>query len=81
MIGELHYSVDFVTFYEILGFGVEHRDYKRIHSNKDPIDAHAHELRHVWKNPNCADVGKSKGLKGIYYVMNKLIRNTINPQM
>jgi hypothetical protein len=80
MTDGMHYKVDYVSFCQILGFGAEHRKYTKIHDNKEAISAKARELRHVWKDPHGDDVGKSRGLKGVYYVMNNIIRNTINPK-
>jgi hypothetical protein len=70
-----HYHVDFVIFSQIIGFGYIHRTYSRIH---DEPCAEISDIRHLWRNPRKAD-GKS-GLKSFYYVMNNLIRNTINPK-
>jgi hypothetical protein len=71
-----HYHVDFVIFSQILGFGYIHRTYSRIH---DEPRVEISDIRNLWRDPRKAD-GKRSGLESFYYVMNNLIRNTINPK-
>ena len=71
-----HYCVDFVTFSQILGFGEEHRTYTHIH---DEPRAEIRDIRYMWRDSRAAD-GKRSGLHSYYYILNNLIRNTINPK-
>jgi hypothetical protein len=71
-----HYCVDFVTFSRILGFREEHRTYTHIH---DEPRAKIHDIRYMWRDSRAAD-GKRSGLHSYYYILNNLIRNTINPK-
>ena len=69
-----HYRVDFVTFSQILGFGEEHRGYTYIH---DEPRAEIHDISYMWRDRRIAD-SKRSGLHSFYYILNNLIRNTIN---
>jgi hypothetical protein len=72
-----HYRIDFVTFSQILGFGRAHRTYySRIH---DENCAEISDISYMWGDPRIAD-GRRSGLQSFYYVMNNLIRSTINPK-
>jgi hypothetical protein len=73
-----HYRVDFVTFCLILGFGCEHRNFDRIH-NVNRIEPF--EVSFMWEEQDLAilDWSRTK-LKSLYYIMNNLIRVTINPK-
>jgi hypothetical protein len=71
-----HYRVSFITFCQILGFGQMHRTYSRIHQD-NPF--RVSDISHCWRDPSQAD-GKRSGLKSYYYVMNNLLRNTIDPK-
>jgi hypothetical protein len=73
-----HYRVDFVTFYRILGFGCEHRNFDRIH-NVNRLEPF--EVSFMWEEQDLAilDWSRTK-LKSLYYIMNNLIRVTINPK-
>ena len=71
-----HYLVDFVTFCQILGFGEEHRGYNYIH---DEPRAEIRHISYMWRDRRIAD-GKRSGLHSFYYILNNLIRNTINPK-
>jgi len=71
-----HYRVDFVTFNWILGFGEEHRGYTYIH---DEPRGEIHDISYMWRDRRIAD-GKRSGLQSFYYILNNLIRNTINPK-
>jgi hypothetical protein len=71
-----HYRIDFVTFSRILGFGRGHRTYSCIHDeNRMEIS----DISYIWRDPRIAD-GRRSGLQSFYYVMNNLIRSTINPK-
>jgi hypothetical protein len=71
-----HYRVDFVTFSQILGFREEHRGYTYIH---DEPRAEIREISYIWRDSRMAD-SKRSGLHSFYYILNNLIRNTINPK-
>ena len=71
-----HYHVDFITFYRILGFDEEHRGFSYIH---DEQRAEVREIAFMYLNSRSAD-GKVRGLKSYYYILNNLIRHTINPK-
>jgi hypothetical protein len=71
-----HYRVDFVTFSRILGFREEHRGYTYI---QDEPRAKIHDISYMWRDRRIAD-GKRSGLHIFYYILNNLIRNTINPK-
>ena len=71
-----HYRVDFVTFSRILGFGEEHRGYTYIH---DEPRAKIRDIGYMWRDRRIID-GKRSGLHNFYYILNNLIRNTINPK-
>jgi hypothetical protein len=71
-----HYTVNFVTFYQILGFGHVHRTYSQIH-NKRRLEPQ--EVSFMWEDPDKAD-GRRTGLKRFYYIMNNHIRSTLNPK-
>ena len=70
-----YYRVDFVTFSRILDFG-EERDFTYIH---DKARAEIHNIAYMWIDRRSAD-GKVSGLKSYYYILNNLIRHTINPK-
>ena len=76
MIDGRHYRVGLTTFSRILGFGEEHRTYSHIH---DEPRAEIHDIRYMWRDRRIAD-GKRSGLHSFYYILNNLIRNTINPK-
>jgi hypothetical protein len=69
-----HYYVDFITFYRILGFDEEHRGFSYIH---DECRAEVREIAFMYLDGISTD-GKVKGLKSFYYILNNLIRHTIN---
>ena len=71
-----HYRVDFVTFSQILSFGEEERGFTYIH---DEVRAEICDIAYIWIDKRSAD-GKVSGLKSYYYIMNNLIRHTINPK-
>ena len=71
-----HYRVDFVTFSRILGFDEEHRGFSYIH---DERRAKVREIAFMYLDSRSID-GKVKGLKSYYYILNNLIRHTINPK-
>ena len=71
-----HYRIDFVTFNRILGFGEEERGFTYIH---DEARAEIHDIAYMWIDRRRAD-GKVSGLKSYYYILNNLIRHTINPK-
>jgi hypothetical protein len=71
-----HYHIDFVTFSWILGFRRAHRTYSHIH---DENRAEISDISYIWRDPRIAD-GRRSGLQSFYYVMNNLIRSTINPK-
>ena len=75
MTGGRYYRVDFVTFSRILGFGEEERGFTYIH---DEARAEICDIAYMWINRS-AD-GKVSGLKSYYYILNNLIRCTINPK-
>ena len=76
MTDKRHYRISFLTFCQILGFGETHKTFSRIHAH-DRYEIS--DIRHCWRDPNHAD-GKRSGLKSYYYVMNNLVRNTIDPK-
>ena len=69
-----HYRVYFMTFSRILGFG-EERGFNYIH---DEARAEIHDIAYMWIDRS-AD-GKVSGLKSYYYILNNLIKHTINPK-
>ena len=71
-----HYRIDFVTFSWILGFGEEERGFTYIH---DEARAEIYDIAYMWIDRRSAD-GKVSGLKSYYYILNNLIRHTINPK-
>ena len=71
-----HYHVDFVTFSHILGFDEEHRGFSYIHDDRR---ADVREIAFMYLDSRSID-GKVKGLKSYYYILNNLIRHTINPK-
>ena len=71
-----HYHVDFVTFSWILGFGEEERGFTYIH---DEPRAEIKDITYMWIDRRSAD-GKVSGLQSYYYILNNLIRHTINPK-
>ena len=76
MIEGQHYHVDFTTFSQILGFGEEHHGFSYIH---DERSAKVREIAFMYLDGRSVD-GKVKGLKSYYYILNNLIRHTINPK-
>ena len=76
MTDGIHYKVDFVTFARLLGFGKKDRDADLIHSESHMKGDSIVEIY------ECVDVddGKTVGLKPVYYAMNNLLRQTINPK-
>jgi hypothetical protein len=76
MIDGRHYRVDYTTFSQILGFGEEHRTYSHIH---DEPRAEIRDIKYMWRDSRATD-GKRSGLHSYYYILNNLIRNTINPK-
>ena len=71
-----HYHADFVTFSRILGFDEEHRGFSYIH---DERRVEVREIAFMYPDGRSAD-GKVKGLTSYYYILNNLIRHTINPK-
>ena len=71
-----HYRIDFVTFSRILGFGEEERGFTYIH---DEARAKIHDIAYMWIDRRGAD-GKVSGLQSYYYILNNLIKHTINPK-
>ena len=71
-----HYRVDFTTFSRILSFDEEHCGFSYIH---DERRAKVREIAFMYLDGRDAD-GKVKGLKSFYYILNNLIRHTINPK-
>ena len=71
-----HYRVDFMTFSWILGFGEEEQDFTYIH---DEARAEIRDIAYIWIDRRSVD-GKVSGLKSYYYILNNLIRHTINPK-
>jgi hypothetical protein len=71
-----HYRVDFTTFSWILGFGEEHQTYSHIH---DEPRAEIRDIRYMWRDSRVVD-GKRSDLHSYHYILNNLIRNTINPK-
>jgi len=71
-----HYRIDFLTFCRILGFGNDHKAYSRIHNERrfEP-----HEVIFMWEDPTQVNNRRTR-LKSFYYVMNNLIRMTLNPK-
>jgi hypothetical protein len=73
-----HYRVDFITFCHILGFGCEHRNFDRIH-NVNCLEPF--KVSFMWEEQDLAIPDWSRTvLKSLYYIMNNLIRVTINPK-
>jgi hypothetical protein len=71
-----HYRVDFDTFSQILGFGEEHWTYTHIH---DEPRAEIRDIKYMWRDSRTAD-GKRSEMHSYYYILNNLIRNTLNPK-
>ena len=69
-----HHRVDFVTFSRIFGFDEEHHGFSYIH---DEQRAEVREIAFMYLDSRSID-GKVKGLKSFYYILNNLIRHTIN---
>ena len=65
-----------MTFSRILGFGEEERGFTYIH---DEARAKIHDIAYMWIDRRGED-GKVSGLKSYYYILNNLIRHTINPK-
>jgi len=70
-----HYHVDFVTFSQILGFGEEECGFTYIH---DEARAEITDIAYMWIDKRSADE-KVSGLQSYYYILNNLIKHTINP--
>jgi len=72
-----HYRIDFVTFSRILGFGEEERVFTYIH---DEARAEIYDIAYMWIDRREAN-GQVSGLQSYYYyILNNLIRHTINPK-
>jgi hypothetical protein len=71
-----HYKIDYVTFSRLLGFSDEERGFTYIH---DERRAEVRDIAYMLIDRRSAD-GKVKGLKSFYYILNNLIRHTINPK-
>ena len=71
-----HYHIDFVTFSRILGFGEEERDFTYIH---DEARTEIRDIAYMWIDRRGADHRVSV-LQSYYYILNNLIRHTINPK-
>jgi hypothetical protein len=71
-----HYRVDYTTFSRILGFGEGHQTYSHIH---DEPRAEIHDIQYMCRDSSVVD-GKRSGLHNYYYILNNLIRSTINPK-
>ena len=71
-----HYRVDFMIFSRILGFDEEHHGFSYIHDEQRVV---VREIAFMYLDSRAAD-GKVKGLKSYYYILNNLIRHTINPK-
>ena len=71
-----HYRIDFVTFSRILSFREEERGFTYIH---DEARAKIHDIAYTWIDRRGVD-GKVNGLRSYYYILNNLIRHTINPK-
>ena len=71
-----HYRVDFMIFSRILGFDEEHHGFSYIH---DEQRVEVREIAFMYLDTRAID-GKVKGLKSYYYILNNLIRHTINPK-
>ena len=76
MIEERYYRVDFVTFCWILDFGEEEQGFTCIH---DEPRAEIHDIAYMWIDRRGAD-DRVSGLQSYYYILNNLIRHTINPK-
>jgi hypothetical protein len=76
MIDGHHYHADFVTFSRIHGFDEEHRGFSYIH---DERRAKVREIAFMYLGSK-SSYDKVKGLKSYYYILNNLIRHTINPK-
>jgi len=76
MIEGRHYCVDFVTFSRILGFSEEERGFTYIH---DDPRAKIRDIAYMWINRRDAD-GKVSVLQSYYYILNNVIKHTINPK-
>jgi hypothetical protein len=69
-----HYRVYFTTFSHILGFDEEHHGFSYIH---DERRAEVRKIAFMYLDGKSAN-GKVKGLKIFYYILNILIKHTIN---
>jgi len=76
MTDGMHYRIDFVTFSRLLGFSEEHRGYSYIH---DEARAEIRDIAYMWEDKRQAD-RKRSGLKSYFYILNNIIRATINPK-
>ena len=74
MTEDRHCHVDFVTFSRILSFNEEEHGFTYIH---DENRAEIRDISYMWIDRREED-GKVKGLQSFYYIMNNLIRHTIN---
>jgi hypothetical protein len=72
-----HYKVNFVTFSRILGFGYDHRRLSNIHDGRR---LEPHEVSFMWEEQGRVPDWSRTKLKSLYYIMNNLIRTTINPK-
>jgi hypothetical protein len=59
-----------------LGFGEEHWTYSHIH---DEPRAEIRDIRYMWRDPRIT-YGKRSGMHSFYYILNNIIRSTINPK-
>ena len=71
-----HYRVDFMTFSQILSFGEEERGFTYIH---DEPRIEIRDIAYTWIDRRSAN-GKVSGLQSYCYILNNLIRHTINPK-
>ena len=71
-----HYRIDYITFCRLLGFSEEERGFTYIH---DERRAEARDIAYMLIDRRVA-YRKVKGLKSFYYILNNLIRHTINPK-
>lgn len=72
-----HYKVNFVTFCRILGFGFDHRRLSHIHAERR---LEPREVSFMWEEQGRVPDWSRTKLKSSYYIMNNLIRTTINPK-
>ena len=72
----VHYKLDFTTFARLLGFGKADREDEVLHHIRH---LKADKIAEAYERPEMAD-GSTVGLKPVYYAMNNLMRETINPK-